>query len=82
MASTSSRANAQANSYQFRLHSIVQVVDAIDVDIHNVTPFVGRIGEVLNVGAPDGDTTFADALLVGFCDGSSELFWPEELALP
>jgi hypothetical protein len=46
-----------------RLHSIVQVIDAIDVDIHD-------------------DTTFQDALLVGFCDGSEELFWPEELAKP
>jgi hypothetical protein len=65
-----------------RLNSIVQVVDAVDRDIYDVTQFIGRVGEVLRCGAADSDATFADAVLVGFCDGATELFWPEELALP
>ena len=63
-------------------HSIVLVVDAIDREIHDVSRFIGRIGEVIRCGVSDLDPTFADAFLVGFCDDATELFWPEELALP
>jgi hypothetical protein len=65
-----------------RLNSIVQVVDAIDREVHDVASFIGRLGEVIRRGTRDGDTTFAEMFLVGFCDGNTELFWPEELALP
>lgn len=41
----------------------------------------GRVGEILQRGAPNKDSTFAGALLVGFCDGTQELFWPEEVSL-
>jgi len=82
MASTSSRPSAQTDSCRIRLHSIVHIVSAIDIDIHDVSPFIGRMGEVLSVGSRDNDPTFSGALIVGFCDGSVEMFWPEELALP
>jgi hypothetical protein len=65
-----------------RLNSIVQVVDAVDREVHDVSRFIGRIGEVIRCGVSDEDPTFADAFLVGFCDDTKELFWPEELALP
>ena len=82
MASTASRTNAQVDSCRIQIHSIVLVVDAIDVKIHDVSPFIGRMGEVLSVGSRDSDPTFSDALIVGFCDGSVEVFWPEEVVLP
>jgi hypothetical protein len=66
----------------FRQHQIVQVVDAIDRDIHDVSRFIGRVGEVLRIGLHDGDSTFADVVVVGFCDGTEKWFWPEEVALP
>jgi hypothetical protein len=82
MTSTASRASAQAESCRFKIGAIVLVVDAIDRDVYDVLRFVGRVGEVLRHGTRNGDSTFADAMFVGFCDGSEMMFWPEELTLP
>lgn len=60
-------------------HSIVQVVTAIDREIHDVSMFIGRIGEVLGPATDNENNPFFDALIVGFCDGEEELFWPEEV---
>lgn len=58
---------------------IVRVVDATNADVYNVSRFIGRIGEVLRIGTKCKDPTFAEQRLVGFCDGTEESFWPEEL---
>jgi hypothetical protein len=77
---TTSRPSTQADSY--RIGQIVQVKRAIDVDVYDVSRFVGRIGEVLRFGGVGvflDDPTFDEMICVGFCDGSEESFWPEEL---
>lgn len=68
------------NNASIKPHSMVKVVAAIDADVMDMSPFIGRVGEVLRRGTRDGDHTFADAFIIGFCDGTEEMFWPEELS--
>jgi hypothetical protein len=70
------------NKEDLKPHAIVEIVDKIDPDVMDMSPFIGRVGEVLRRGTRDGDPTFADTFIIGFCDGTKEMFWPEEIALP
>lgn len=60
------------------IYSMVMVDAAIDTEIHDVTRYIGRVGEIVD---EFDEGTFCGAFLVGFCDGTEEMFWPEELAL-
>ena len=66
----------------YKIGQIVRVVCAIDTEIHDVSKRIGNIGEVLRfggVGLFSNDPGFAEMIHVGFCDGTEESFWPEEL---
>lgn len=56
---------------------IVRVVAAVDRDIYDVSPMIGRLGLV--DGASPEPCAEHPMVLVRFAGGAREAFWPEEL---
>jgi hypothetical protein len=66
----------------FQPKDVVRVVDAIDVEVHDVSRYIGQVGRVVHLEYSCGcGQQFPDDPAVGvkFANGDHEEFWPEEL---
>lgn len=62
----------------------VQVVDAIDEDICDVRPWLGKVGMVRYLEYSCGcGQSYPDDPMIGveFCNGTKQEFWQEELSV-
>jgi hypothetical protein len=58
----------------------VKVVDAIDIEIHDVSMHIGKTGVTKALYYPNESGYPSDPIVVvEFLDGSGEGFWPEEI---